>query len=85
MSELNAYLEENNVPIKVVNCAPIFRFVPREIKGFFIPFDVDLFFHHMNYHGVYIWEGCVCMCNLEVKTREELIWTRARLIEPEMF
>ncbi|WP_372365743.1 hypothetical protein [Candidatus Uabimicrobium sp. HlEnr_7] len=60
VSELNAYLEENNVPIKVVSCASIFRFVPREAKGFFIPFDVDLFFHHMNYHGVYIWEGRVC-------------------------
>ncbi|WP_372365771.1 aminotransferase class III-fold pyridoxal phosphate-dependent enzyme [Candidatus Uabimicrobium sp. HlEnr_7] len=60
VSELNTYLEENNVPIKVVSCASIFRFVPREAKGFFIPFDVDLFFHHMNYHGVYIWEGRVC-------------------------
>ena len=60
VEELNTYLSENHVPIKVVSCASIFRFVPREAKGYFIPFDVDLFFHHMNYHGVYIWEGRVC-------------------------
>ncbi|BBM86750.1 type I polyketide synthase [Candidatus Uabimicrobium amorphum] len=59
-AELNAYLSENRVPMKVVNCASIFRFIPTEMKGYLVPFDVDLFFHHMNYHGVYIWESRVC-------------------------
>ncbi|MEK3902760.1 amino acid adenylation domain-containing protein [Paenibacillus sp. FSL R7-0179] len=49
---LNHYFESEHVPIKVVHFGSLFRFV---LKG-----DLELFFYHLLYKGIYIWEGRNC-------------------------
>ncbi|WP_019636817.1 non-ribosomal peptide synthetase [Paenibacillus fonticola] len=49
---LNEWFAQERVPMKVVHCGSLFRFV---LKG-----DLELFFYHMLNNGVYIWEGRNC-------------------------
>jgi len=49
---LNAYFDEENVPIQIVNFGSLFRFT---FSG-----NLDLLFYHLLVKGVYIWEGRNC-------------------------
>jgi len=49
---LNAYFEENKIPIRISHFASVFRF---EMIG-----NLDLFYYHMIERGVYIWEWRLC-------------------------
>ncbi len=49
---LNAYFDENKIPIHVAHFASVFRF---EMKG-----NLDIFYFHMIERGVYIWELRMC-------------------------
>ncbi|HWW74658.1 MAG TPA: aminotransferase class III-fold pyridoxal phosphate-dependent enzyme, partial [Pyrinomonadaceae bacterium] len=52
---LNAHFGQEQIPIRVVNCGSLFRFVfSPEVK---LP---DVFFHHLLDKGVYTWEGRNC-------------------------
>ncbi|QJB31943.1 aminotransferase class III-fold pyridoxal phosphate-dependent enzyme [Chitinophaga oryzae] len=52
VSELSAFLKENNVPMDVHNFGSLFYFA--------ITSNMDLFFYHLLEKGVYIWEGRTC-------------------------
>lgn len=44
-----------SLPIRLVNCASLFRFdIPRSVKF------ADLFFYHLVEKGIYVWEGRNC-------------------------
>jgi len=54
-SALNAYFEQERIPIEVVHFSSVFRFyIPREAR------HLDLFFYHLTLHGLYNWEGGNC-------------------------
>ncbi|AJC23743.1 non-ribosomal peptide synthetase [Bacillus velezensis] len=52
VDELNRCFEQAQVPIRMVRFGSLFRFVSS--------LDNDLFFYHLNYKGVYVWEGRNC-------------------------
>ncbi|WP_205127930.1 aminotransferase class III-fold pyridoxal phosphate-dependent enzyme [Paenibacillus amylolyticus] len=52
MHTLNEFFKQENVPIHMVNCGSLFRFVS------FV--DIELFYYLMIKNGVYIWEGRNC-------------------------
>ncbi|KAA6451957.1 non-ribosomal peptide synthetase/type I polyketide synthase [Bacillus swezeyi] len=52
VDQLNRYFEQSRVPIRMVQFGSLFRFVSSV--------DNDLFFYHLNYKGVYVWEGRNC-------------------------
>ncbi|MBT2572355.1 amino acid adenylation domain-containing protein [Bacillus sp. ISL-51] len=52
VDQLNRYFEQSQVPIRMVQFGSLFRFVSSV--------DNDLFFYHLNYKGVYVWEGRNC-------------------------
>ncbi|KAF1677376.1 hybrid non-ribosomal peptide synthetase/type I polyketide synthase [Bacillus sp. SKDU12] len=52
VDQLNRYFEQSQVPIRMVRFGSLFRFVSS--------LDNDLFFYHLNYKGVYVWEGRNC-------------------------
>ena len=50
---LNAYFDDEQVPIRITNFGSLFRFVfPQELRLF-----KNLFFYHLVNNGVYVWEG----------------------------
>ncbi|RCJ35327.1 hypothetical protein A6770_15985 [Nostoc minutum NIES-26] len=49
---LNAYFEQEDVPIRIVHCGSLFRFSFKT--------NLDLLFYHLLEKGVYIWEGRNC-------------------------
>ncbi|WP_366294821.1 amino acid adenylation domain-containing protein [Paenibacillus sp. AN1007] len=49
---LNTFFKERKVPIYMVNFGSLFRFVSFG--------DIELFFYHLNYRGLYVWEGRNC-------------------------
>lgn len=63
VQELNTYFKESNVPIQMVNFGSLFRFVSFS--------DLELFFYHLNYKGIYIWEGRNCFLSA-AHTEEDL-------------
>jgi acyl transferase domain-containing protein/acyl-CoA synthetase (AMP-forming)/AMP-acid ligase II len=52
VSTLNDFFSQEDVPIKVVHFGSLFRF---EFQG-----NLDLFFYHLIFRGIYIWEGRSC-------------------------
>ena len=55
VSELNAFYEAAQVPIRMINFRSLFRFTyPPDQKY------MDLFFYHLIDQGVYVWEGRTC-------------------------
>ncbi|BBD60567.1 amino acid adenylation domain-containing protein [Nostoc sp. HK-01] len=49
---LNSYFQQKQLPIQVVNCGSLFRFVyPPNLVW------MNLFFYHLIEKGIYIWEG----------------------------
>ncbi|WP_416654228.1 amino acid adenylation domain-containing protein [Bacillus amyloliquefaciens] len=52
VDQLNRCFEQSEVPIRMVRFGSLFRFVSS--------LDNDLFFYHLNYKGVYVWEGRNC-------------------------
>ncbi|MCU6339699.1 hypothetical protein KW823_24600, partial [Enterobacter quasiroggenkampii] len=57
VKRVNAYFEEQHVPIKVVNFGSLFRFV---FRG-----DFEIFFFGLLEKGVYVWEGRNCFFSTE--------------------
>jgi len=58
---LNAYFQQNDVPIRMVNFGSLFRFVfGGNFSVFNQPLAMDLLFYHLLEKGVYIWEGRNC-------------------------
>jgi glutamate-1-semialdehyde aminotransferase len=55
-NRLNAYFQEQDVPIAVENFASVFRFK--------LAANLDTFFYYLLYHGVYVWEGRTCFLSL---------------------
>lgn len=47
--EINVYCENFNLPLQVVNFSSLFRFKSN--------INLDLFFYHLLYKGLYVWEG----------------------------
>lgn len=62
---LNAFFKESGVPIHMVNFGSLFRFVSFG--------DMELFFYHLVYKGVYIWEGRNCFLST-VHTDEDIAY-----------
>ncbi|SMO63577.1 aminotransferase class III-fold pyridoxal phosphate-dependent enzyme [Melghirimyces algeriensis] len=52
VATLNTFFKENNVPMQVVHCGSLFRFVSFG--------DIELFFYLLIHKGIYIWEGRNC-------------------------
>ncbi|WP_412676924.1 amino acid adenylation domain-containing protein [Bacillus siamensis] len=52
VDRLNRFFEQSQVPIRMVQFGSLFRFVSS--------LDNDLFFYHLNYKGIYVWEGRNC-------------------------
>ncbi|GIP58449.1 non-ribosomal peptide synthetase [Paenibacillus woosongensis] len=52
VQELNSFFKERSIPIYMVNYGSLFRFVSFG--------DIELFFYHLNYKGLYVWEGRNC-------------------------
>ncbi|MDQ1234060.1 iturin family lipopeptide synthetase A [Paenibacillus sp. SORGH_AS306] len=67
-SELNAFFENEQLPMKIVHFGSLFRFV---LKG-----DLELFYYHMLDKGIYIWEGRNCFLST-VHTEEDI----ARIVQ----
>ena len=60
-TDLNAFFEKESVPIRMVNFGSFFRFsLDGNLSFTFQPLDLDLFFYHLIFHGVYVWEGKTC-------------------------
>ena len=58
---LNAYFEQESIPIKLVHCGSIFRFaLSGNFSYLYQPLEIDLLFYHLIEKGVYIWEGRSC-------------------------
>jgi len=58
---LNAYFQQNDVPIRMVHFGSLFRFVfGGNFSVFNQPLAMDLLFYHLLEKGVYIWEGRNC-------------------------
>lgn len=53
---LNAYFEENKIPIHVSHFSSVFRFD--------VPENMDIFYFHMLERGVYIWELRMCFLSV---------------------
>jgi amino acid adenylation domain-containing protein/non-ribosomal peptide synthase protein (TIGR01720 family) len=49
---LNECLQQNSVPMRVVSCGSLVRFLPTQGAEY-----LDLFFYHLVEKGVFIWEG----------------------------
>jgi natural product biosynthesis luciferase-like monooxygenase protein/amino acid adenylation domain-containing protein len=59
--QLNTFFLEQNVPIEMVYFGSFFRFSSQGNLSFiYQPLELDLFFYHLIYHGVYVWEGRTC-------------------------
>ncbi|WP_432339518.1 amino acid adenylation domain-containing protein [Bacillus tequilensis] len=52
VDRLNRFFEQSQMPIRMVQFGSLFRFVSS--------LDNDLFFYHLNYKGIYVWEGRNC-------------------------
>ncbi|HEX3153672.1 MAG TPA: amino acid adenylation domain-containing protein [Candidatus Angelobacter sp.] len=52
VKNLNECLERNSVPMRVVNCGSLVRFLATQGAEY-----LDLFFYHLVEKGVFIWEG----------------------------
>lgn len=52
VNELNEFFKTSNVPMQMVNFGSLFRFISFG--------DMELFFYHLIYKGLYIWEGRNC-------------------------
>ncbi|NEQ75874.1 MAG: aminotransferase class III-fold pyridoxal phosphate-dependent enzyme [Okeania sp. SIO2C9] len=58
ITSLNAYFEQEDVPIKMVNFGSVFRFVPSGNYSYKSqPIGLDLLFYKLIEKGVYMWEG----------------------------
>jgi malonyl CoA-acyl carrier protein transacylase len=57
ITSLNAYFEQDYVPIKMVNFGSIFRFVPSGNNYLSQPIELDILFYHLIKKGIYMWEG----------------------------
>jgi amino acid adenylation domain-containing protein len=58
---LNAYFQQNDVPIRMVHFGSLFRLVfEGNFSVFYQPLAMDLLFYHLLEKGVYIWEGRNC-------------------------
>ncbi|GAA6617368.1 hypothetical protein NUACC26_031780 [Scytonema sp. NUACC26] len=58
---LNAYFEQEKLPIKILHCGSLFRFaLSGNISYLYQPLEMDLLFHHLVEKGVYIWEARSC-------------------------
>lgn len=55
--DMNSFFEEENVPVKVVNFASLFRFQ--------IAKDKEIFYYGLLEKGVYVWEGRNCFFSTE--------------------
>lgn len=60
--ELNEHFEKITAPIRAANIGSFFRFLPDPARRMEI--GSELFFYHMVYHGIYIWEGHSCFLTL---------------------
>jgi glutamate-1-semialdehyde aminotransferase len=72
VDDLNAYFKQENVPIHMVNFGSLFRFVSFQ--------DLELFFFHMVYKGVYIWEGRNCFIST-AHTQEDIDYIKRAVKE----
>ncbi|BAZ22954.1 amino acid adenylation domain-containing protein [Kalymmatonema gypsitolerans NIES-4073] len=58
ITALNAYFEQEYVPIKMVNFGSMFRFVPSGNYSYLSqPIGLDILFYKLIEKGVYMWEG----------------------------
>ena len=59
VAELDAYFEQEGVPIRAVNYGSLFRLLTgREFKY------VDIFYYHLVANGVFVWEGRNCFLSV---------------------
>ncbi|OBY79529.1 hypothetical protein BBG47_11135 [Paenibacillus sp. KS1] len=77
VQRVNAFFEEQHVPIKVVNFGSLFRFV---FRG-----DFEIFFFGLLEKGVYVWEGRNCFFSTEHTDADiEYIFTAIKMTIEEM-
>lgn len=58
---LNAFFQQESIPIKVTHFASLFRFTfAGNVSEFYLPIEFELLFYHLIEKGVYIWEGRTC-------------------------
>ncbi|MBO3462772.1 aminotransferase class III-fold pyridoxal phosphate-dependent enzyme [Aetokthonos hydrillicola Thurmond2011] len=69
---LNAYFQQEGVPIKVLHFASFFRFTyAGNVNEFYLPIEFELLFYHLIEKGVYIWEGRTCFLSV-AHTEEDI-------------
>ncbi|MFM7364965.1 MAG: aminotransferase class III-fold pyridoxal phosphate-dependent enzyme [Cuspidothrix sp.] len=69
---LNAFFQEQNVPIEVKHFASFFRFTyAGNASEFYLPLQFELLFYHLIAKGVYIWEGRTCFLSV-AHTEEDI-------------
>ena len=69
---LNAFFQEQNVPIEVKYFASFFRFTyAGNTSEFYLPLQFELLFYHLIAKGVYIWEGRTCFLSV-AHTEEDI-------------
>lgn len=58
---VNAIFAAQEVPIEMAHFGSLFRFTWKSnISYLYQPLEMDLFYYHLNWHGVYVWEGRTC-------------------------
>ena len=58
---MNSFFETENVPIKVLNFASVFRFAWKGNSSYaYQPLEMEIFHSHLIAWGIYIWEGRTC-------------------------
>ncbi|MEU6368208.1 aminotransferase class III-fold pyridoxal phosphate-dependent enzyme [Streptomyces sp. NPDC046931] len=58
---LNAFFEEEEVPIRVLHFSSVFRFAWRGNASYaYQPLEIEVFHFHLLSRGIYIWEGRTC-------------------------
>jgi glutamate-1-semialdehyde-2,1-aminomutase len=69
---LNAYCEQHNMPLRVVNFGSLFRFaLVNNLSYLYQPLEMDLLYYHLIEKGIYIWEGRLCFLST-AHTQEDI-------------
>jgi len=71
-TEINAFFEEVNIPIRLVYFGSLFRFEPFGAYSLFLqPIELPLFYYLLILKGIYTWEKRVCFLSTE-HTQEDI-------------
>jgi amino acid adenylation domain-containing protein len=79
-NSLNAFFSGEDLPLKMVHCGSLFRFVMADNYSYmYQPLAMDLFYYHLLASGIYLWEGRTCFLTTAHTEND-----RARLVDAVM-